>query len=67
MNNPLTVFNSILKFIYVRVIQHFHKIIEIFDNIHFGNVINIYPLHIPFIRGNNCPAKFCCFPRSLSI
>ena len=46
MNNPLTVFNSILKFIYVRVVQHFQKIIEIFDNIHFGNVINIYPLRI---------------------
>ena len=67
MNNPLIVFNSILEFVYVWIIQHFQKIIEIFDNIHFGKVIYIYPLHITFIRRNNSPAKIRCFKKQYYI
>ena len=42
MNDPLIVFNSILKLIDIRIIQHLQEIMKIFDNIYFRKLINIY-------------------------
>ena len=50
MNDPLIVFNSILKLIDIRIIQHLQEIMKIFDNIYFRKLINIYPLHLTLIR-----------------